>query len=516
MSRGRVVAAPAGERTLVRSGASDGAGAPIVVSNRLPYDLGASPTSARRNVGGLVNALEPIFAARPGGLWIGWDGRTLPNARSVEQALRQARAMSLPSGVTLCGVPLSERDIARYYNGLCNRALWPVLHDFPGRGVFDGDDWERYVRVNRRFADVVLARAKPSDRIWVHDYQLMLVPRFLRDGGFAGRIDFFLHTPFPPPEIFRVLPWRREILEGVLASDAVAFHTPRYRDNFVDSAETLIGAAPSRGVAPDRVDLIVGTARVHAAAIPIGIDVEGFQSLARSPAVQARARRIRAAHGDRSIVFGAERLDYTKGIVERLLAVERLLRAHPSLSESFAVVQVVVPSRHAVEEYRRMKRDIDREVGRINGELGVDGWEPIHYRYRALDRGELVAHYLAASVALVTPLRDGMNLVASEFVASRVDEGGVLVLSEFAGVSDILDGAVRVNPNDSQALAAAIHAALLMPVRERTARMRRLRPAVLANPATAWAARCLAVGTRPLGRLAAVPARGAGGPRNAT
>jgi trehalose 6-phosphate synthase len=229
------------------------------------------------------------------------------------------------------------------------------------------------------------------------------------------------------------------------------------------------------------------------AAEPIGIDVDEFTALASSPDAQSRARKIRAAYGERAIVFGAERLDYTKGVLERFQAVERLLRLHPELAGSFVLVQVVVPSRHVVEEYRRMKREIDREVGRINGEFGSDGWQPVHYRYRALDRAELVAHFLAASVALVTPLRDGMNLVAAEYAASRVDGGGVLVLSEFAGIADLVEGALLVNPNDIESLAAAVYRALRMPPEEARERMSRLRPTVLANPAAAWAERCLAV-----------------------
>ncbi|HEX4826124.1 MAG TPA: trehalose-6-phosphate synthase [Candidatus Polarisedimenticolaceae bacterium] len=477
----------------------------LVVSNRLPYDIGRGSGPKHRNVGGLVNALEPAFLSR-GGTWFGWDGISLPNARAVEDALASPHAFRLPSGVDLCGVPLSERDVARYYNGLCNRSLWPILHDFTGKGVFDPDDWERYVRVNRRFADVVLARSRAGDRIWVHDFQLFLVPRFLREGGFRGRIDFFLHTPFPPSEIFRTIPWREEIVRGLLACDTAAFHIPRYRDNFAGAAAALVSATASPAGA-NSLDLTHAEGATRIAAEPIGIDVPAITSLAGSRPVQARARRIRAAYGERPIVFGAERLDYTKGILERLYGVERLLRLRPETIGSFVFVQVVVPSRHVVEEYRRMKRDIDREVGRINGEFGIDGWQPIHYGYRSLDRAELVAHYLAASVALVTPLRDGMNLVAAEFVASRIDGGGVLVLSEFAGISEVVDGAVLVNPNDVDALATAVSQALAMPADERRERMDRLRPRILSNSAQSWAGRCLGLGSpreaaRPAGTTA--------------
>jgi trehalose 6-phosphate synthase len=482
----------------------------VVVSNRLPYDVGRPVENQRRNVGGLVNALEPVFD-RMGGVWIGWDGVSLPNAQAVSQVLAQPRTMRLPSGRELCGVPLSERELALYYNGLCNRALWPILHDFPDKGTFATEDWESYVQVNRRFAEVAARHAHGGGRIWVHDYQLTLVPRFLREQGFKGKIDFFLHTPFPPTEIFRALPWRCEVLGGLLAADAVVFHTPRYRDNFIDAACTLGPGVVSTPRAGGSVDLTQQARTTRVAAEPIGIDVDGFATLASSPETGSRARRIRAAYGERAIVFGAERLDYTKGVLERLLAVERLLRLHPEMAGSFVLVQVVVPSRHVVEEYRRMKRDIDREVGRINGAFGADGWQPVHYRYRALDRPELVAHFLAASVALVTPLRDGMNLVAAEFAASRVDGGGVLVLSEFAGIADLVDGALLVNPNDIESLAEAVHRALEMPADEQRERMSRLRPAVLANPARAWAERCLSVSAAAF-RSSAAHAEASSGP----
>ena len=479
----------------VRTGDAIDAGSPslVVVSNRLPFDLGRAGAAPRRNVGGLVNALEPVFD-RLGGVWVGWDGVSLPTARAVSEVLARPRAMRLASGRELYGVPLSERELARYYNGLCNRALWPLFHDFPDRGTFVTEDWEAYVQVNRRFAEIAARRARDGGRIWVHDYQLSLVPRFLRELGFTGRVDFFLHTPFPPAEIYRALPWRSEVLGGMLAADAVVFHTARYRDNFVDAARALGVAEVTAARADGCVELRHDGQTTRVAAEPIGIDVLGFTRLASSKETQSRARRIRAAYGDRAIVFGAERLDYTKGVLERLQAIERLLRLHPEMTGTFVFLQVVVPSRHVVEEYRLMKRDIDREVGRINGEFGVDGWQPVHYRYRALDRAELVAHYLAASVALVTPLRDGMNLVAAEFATSRVDGDGVLVLSEFAGIADMVDGALLVNPNDIESLAGAVRRALVLPEEARRERMSRLRSTVLANPAGAWAERCLSVG----------------------
>ena len=414
-------------------------GSLIVVSNRLPYNLPRNAAKGRpkRNVGGLVNALEPVLAAG-GGSWVGWDGHAAQSAATLSAELTDPPHFRTDTGVDLYGVPLTDRDMARYYHGFSNRTLWPLLHGLLDKTVFHADDYAAYVRVNRRFAEVTLAKAASGDRIWIHDYHLMLAPRFLREMGFRGRIDFFLHIPFPPPEIFCALPWRDELIQGLLASDTIAFHVGSYRDNFVRVVEALSAGQTLAVTRDDRVHLRHATGNTRIGVAPIGIDVDLFEGLAESRAVQARAQRLIRAQKGPEIVFGADRLDYTKGIRERLLAVERLLDLHPERAGTFIMLQVLVPSRHQVEEYRVMKREIDQQVGRINGEHGKPGWVPIHYQYRALSREELVAHYLAASVALITPLRDGMNLVAPEFVASRVDEDGVLVLSEFAGVAEQL------------------------------------------------------------------------------
>ncbi len=468
----------------------------IVVSNRLPYNVPREPggRAPKRNVGGLVNALEPVMASR-GGAWIGWDGIHLPSAGAVASSLAHPVTFRAPSGITLHGVPLSDREVGRYYHGFANRAIWPLFHGFLTTAVFQPEDYAAYVRVNRRFAESALGRAGREGRIWVHDFHLMLVPLFLREMGFRGRIDFFLHIPFPAPEIFRALPWRREILRGLLAADTVAFHTELYRDNFVSAAALLAGgralSPDARGQVPIRHD----GGRCAALAVPIGIDVEDFERVARMPAVEARAVRVREAHSGCRILFGADRLDYTKGIKERLHALEHYLKSSPEVAGTVVLIQVLVPSRHKVEEYRVMKREIDQEVGRINGEYGREGWIPIHYLYRALDREELVAYYRAADVALVTPLRDGMNLVAAEFATSRVDVDGVLIVSEFAGIADRCDGAIRVNPYDRQGTAQAIAEALAMDASERARRMTRLQRFVRSNTVSRWADCCLGVTT---------------------
>ena len=465
----------------------------VVVSNRLPCTLPHPPGSrpAKRNVGGLVHALEPVLASRDA-CWIGWDGAALTSGAAVESALERRLSYRTPSGLDLHGVPLTDREVAHYYHGFANRTLWPLFHDFPSQALFVPEDYATYERVNRRFADFVLERTGPDAHVWVHDFHLLLLPRLLREAGFRGRLDFFLHIPFPPAEIFRTLPWREELLAGVLAADHVAFHIPQYRDNFVSAACQLAEASVvGIGVSDPATHLRHPGGETAARAVPIGIDVDEFERIARLPAVVARAARLRELHGGRRILLSADRLDYTKGIATRLLVLERYLASHPEEIGRVVLIQIVVPSRHQVEEYRLMKREIDREVGRINGEYGREGWAPIHYRYRALDREELVAHYRAADVMLVTPLRDGMNLVASEFAASRVDANGVLVVSELAGVAERSPGAILVNPYDREACVRALEQALSMAASERGERMNALRARVRSNPARRWAARCL-------------------------
>jgi len=477
----------------VENSPSDPAGGTqIVVSNRLPYNLPkeGSTRSPKRNVGGLVNALEPALAASHGS-WIGWDGTSLPSTAAVHAKLERPRSFTAESGVELFGVPLSEREMTRYYHGLSNRTLWPLFHNLLDKCVFNSEDWTAYVKVNKRFAETTLARAGGNDRIWVHDYQLMLVPMFLREMGFRGRIDFFLHIPFPPPEIFLTLPWREDLIHSLLCADSCAFHVTSYRDNFVRVVDRLTHCHIPGPISGGDVRLQHKRGTTFASVAPIGIDVDDFERIAHSEAVAEKVERLRKAHGDRLLLFGADRLDYTKGIKERLLAVDRFLTLRPDMSGRLTMVQVVVPSRSQVDEYRTMKREIDQHVGRINGAHGRGGWAPIHYEYRALGREDLVAHYMSARVCMVTPLRDGMNLVAPEFVASRIDESGVLVLSEFAGIAEQLQESLLVNPYDLDGCAAAIGIALEMSASERSTRMRCLRGRVRRNTTGDWAERCL-------------------------
>jgi trehalose 6-phosphate synthase/phosphatase len=447
----------------------------LIVSNRLPVTVrveGGEPT-VERSMGGLATGLDGPHA-RSGGTWIGWPGDLTgldgPALREVERRLSDAR---------LAPVALTPDEVARYYEGYANSVLWPLLHYAVARLPPVVEDFDAYEAVNAKFAEAAAARYRPGDVIWVHDYQLLLVPQMLRERLPDARIGFFLHVPFPSSEIFRVLPRRERLLAGMLGADLVGFHAPAYVRHFASAALRLLGAST-------HVDRIEWEGRkVRLGAFPMGVDAARFDAAARSEDVRALVESHRAA--GTQLLVGVDRLDYTKGIPRRLLAFESLLRRYPELRERVRLVQVAVPSRENVEAYREYRGEVDALVGRIHGEFATPGWSPIHYLYRSLAFEEVVALYRAADVALVTPLRDGMNLVAKEFVASRPDEDGVLVLSEFAGAASELAEAVFVNPYDVDASADAMHRALEMPAEERQTRMVHLRERVARHDVHWWA-----------------------------
>ncbi|HSK08955.1 MAG TPA: trehalose-6-phosphate synthase, partial [Vicinamibacterales bacterium] len=350
----------------------------------------------------------------------------------------------------------------------------------------DSQGWDTYWRINERFADAVAARANPGDVIWVHDYHLLVLPGLLRQRLPDARIGFFLHIPFPPADLFRVLPWRRPILDGLLGADHIGFHTRGYARHFLTAVEDVLGIETYGG------RLMSGSRTITTAAHPMGIDAPGFDQMGRSADVAALRQAFHDDGAGRRLLLGLDRLDYTKGIPRRLLAFERLLEESPDLRGSVRLVQVAVPSRGQVESYRAFRREIEEIVGRINGRFGTVSNVPIHYLHRSFTAEEVVAMYQAADVMVVTPLRDGMNLVAKEFVASRVDEDGVLVLSEFAGASAQLPEALQVNPFDIPGTAAAMAKALSMPEGERRQRMRRLRQHVFDYDVHRWVREFLA------------------------
>ena len=465
----------------------------LIVANRLPVTVKAAADGVQLSpsIGGLVTGLGP-WHRRGGGAWIGWPGETDALSADARAGLERQLAEQ-----RLVAVHLSSEDVDGFYRGFANRVVWPLFHYQVDRVPVDAADWDAYVRVNRQFADTAVHAYRDGDTIWVHDYQLMLVPAMLREALPQARIGFFLHIPFPSSEVFRVLPWRRQIIEGLLGADLVGFHTFAYLRHFVSSLLHVDGVE----VDIDRVHLDGRDVRLGA--FPMGIDAAAFAATAAAPETAAEAAAIRRNAGDRRLILGVDRLDYTKGIPRRLQMIERLLTRHPELADSIRFVQIAVPTRGDVEAYQRFKRQVDEHVGRINGAFGTLRSAPVHYVHQSVTSLELAALYRAADVMLVTPLRDGMNLVAKEFAASRVDEDGVLVLSEFAGAAAELDGAVVVNPYDIESLVDRILKALSFTREERRARMRTMRAQVAENDVHAWAARFLQtlVHTRSAGRV---------------
>jgi trehalose 6-phosphate synthase/phosphatase len=449
----------------------------LIVANRLPITVTATETGVevQRSMGGLATGLMRPHE-QSDGLWIGWSG-----APGDLDAERQARLDEELAAMRLVNVPLSSDQVTQFYEGFSNGVLWPLFHYLLDQVPLHVSHWEGYVEANEAFADVVAAHYRPGDLIWVHDYQLLLLPGLLRDRLPGARIGFFLHIPFPSEELFRTLPARDRLLQGMLGADLVGFHTPAYLRHFATSLTDILG----HSVEIDRVQ--VPGREVRLGVFPMGVDAASFAAMAADPAVEAEARTIRG-DGSARILVGVDRLDYTKGIPRRLLAYERMLEIHPELRKRVRLVQVAVPSRTNVGAYQDFRALVDGLVGRINGAFGTPRWVPVHYIFRALSESELVALYRAADVMLVTPLRDGMNLVAKEFIASRVDGDGVLVLSEFAGASWELPEALQVNPYDVDGAAEVFYRALGMPREERRARLTPLRTRVQTFDVHRWVA----------------------------
>lgn len=459
----------------------------LIVSNRLPVvaRVAGGNVVVSDASGGLASGLRS-YHERSDGLWVGWPGdvsRLTPEQRQgLERELRRRG---------IAPVTLTHDHIERYYNGFSNRVLWPLFHYLVDRVPVEAAGWDAYRQVNEAFADVVAREYRDGDTVWVHDYHLMLVPELLRARVPHARIGFFLHIPFPSSEVFRILPWRRQILTGLLGSDLIGFHTFAYLRHFLASLLHVEGVEPDI----DRVRL--GEHEVHLGVFPMGIETGRFS--AANPEVDARVAQIRRDTGERQLVLGVDRLDYAKGIPRRLHAFERLLMRAPHRRDGVRFIQVAVPSRGEVDSYQRFRRHVEESVGRINGVCGTLSSNPVHYMHQSVSETELVALSRAADAMLVTPLRDGMNLVAKEFVASRVDDSGVLILSEFAGASAELDGALIVNPYDVDAVAESIERALSMSPEEKRARMKGLRRRVLEHDVDAWASGFLArlAATRP-------------------
>jgi len=430
--------------------------------------------------GGLVTALTPILQKR-GGVWIGWPG--VLEKVDLDESLAVANR---DLGCVLKAVLLTKEEIDKYYFGFSNEIIWPLFHDLQTRCNFDPAYWNAYQAVNRKFAEVIAENARMEDYIWAHDYQLMLVAKELRSMGVENKLGFFLHTPFPPLDIFVKLPWRTQILSALLEYDVVGFQTRHDRNNFIYCIETM-----HKGLQVDarkQVSTMITPKReIGIGSFPISIDFRDFARRAASPVVVQAAKQLREAIPNQQIVLGVDRLDYSKGIPEKLRAFRNALERFDDLRGKIVLVQISVPSREDIPQYQALKTEIEGLVSEINGRFSRSGWIPVHYMFRSLERTELLAYYRAADIALITSLKDGMNLVAKEYCAANVDKSGVLILSEFAGASAQLSGdSLLVNPYDIEGVAEAIHQAYGMSIDERRQRMHRLRKSVARRDVFWW------------------------------
>jgi len=471
----------------------------IIVSNRLPFALdsaGEDLWTVTPAVGGLVSAVEPVLRER-GGTWIGWPGITgeIPN-EPLTEATRDA-------GYKVVPVALSETERDEFYYGYSNEVIWPLFHDLQNFCNFEPAYWQAYKQVNKRYADAIIRNARPDDFIWVHDYHLMYVAQALRERTAPQQLSaltFFLHIPFPPYDIFAKLPQQRRLLRALLQFDLLGLQTRRDVRNFLQCVRRVMPDAEvlSRG---ETHVIQFEKRKIRVGHFPIGIDFDSFENGAKSEAVAQRSRQLRASFPDCQLILGSDRLDYSKGIPERLRAFRDALERYPELRGHVVLIQVVVPSRVDIPRYHEFKGRIDRLVGDINGRFSTSTWIPVQYHFRGLNREELLAHYRACDIAFVTPLKDGMNLVAKEYCACRIEQDGTLILSQFAGAAEQLKpDALLVNPYDVEQMADTILTAFRMSQAERSARMKRMRRGVRKEDVFWWVDSFLKGGTKFSGR----------------
>lgn len=439
----------------------------IIVSNRLPVKIQKNEHGLdyQTSEGGLATGLGSIYK-EGNNLWIGWPGLYVESKETEQEITKHLQENNMSP------VFLTEHEIRDYYEGFSNETLWPTFHYFNNYAVHENALWEAYFKVNLKFCEEVVRLAEPGDTLWIHDYQLLLLPQLIRERLPESSIGFFLHIPFPSYEVFRLLPWRRQLLKGLLGSDLIGFHTYDDMRHFLSSVNRIVMLTHTNG----QVDM--NNRRVLIDAFPMGIDYASYASSAAAPDTLKKEVRFRTALGEVKVLLSIDRLDYSKGIPNRLQAFETFLERYPEWRGKVSLVMVVVPSRDRVGRYKDLKEDIDERVGRINGQYGRLSWTPIHYFYRSFPINSISAFYRIADVALVTPMRDGMNLVAKEYVASKLDQHGVLVLSEMAGASRELLDSLQINPNDINGMVDSIHAALVMPEAEQERRMSNMQATV--------------------------------------
>ncbi len=450
----------------------------VLVSNRLPYTVGVSQGSVTLtpSTGGLATSMRPLLE-KGVALWFGWPGLSEEQAGDAKDEInRQLRTRGVVP------VWLKAEEVENYYEGFCNATIWPLFHYFADKAVFNERYWDAYVRVNERFAEEIASRYPRGAIIWVHDYHLMLLPSMLRERlGDDVPIGFFLHIPFPNFEVFRQLPWRAEVLKGLLGADLIGFHTYDYMNYFLQSVSRILGLEQELNV------IKYGDRLVKVDVFPIGVDFTGLRKMALSDDVMRKVEEFRKRLGGVKVIFSIDRLDYTKGLPERLRAFRRFLDKYPEFRGKVSYVFVVSPSRERVEEYARLRREINELVGEINGLYSTLSWTPVIYIRRFMPNDELLALYRLASVALVTPLRDGMNLVAKEYIAANVDRNGFLIVSEGAGAASELVEAIIVNPYNYDQVADAIKTALTLSAPERQRRLSALETRVSSYDVMAWA-----------------------------
>ncbi len=432
----------------------------IIVSNRLPIKIQKVNNELvyQTSEGGLATGLGSIYKEGEN-VWIGWPGLYVENKSTKEQIVDELK------GNNMRPVFLTEDEIKDYYEGFSNETLWPTFHYFNNYAIHEENLWEAYVNVNQKFCKEIIKVAEPGDTIWIHDYQLLILPQLVRFKLPQSSIGFFLHIPFPSYEVFRLLPWRKELLNGMLGADLLGFHTYDDMRHFLSSVSRLVSLSHTNG----QVD--VSNRKVLVDAFPMGIDYDKYHETAASAETLKREVRYRSSIGNSKLVLSIDRLDYSKGIPNRLKAFELFLRNNPEWRSKVSLLMVVVPSRDKVERYKELKEEIDELTGRINGQFGRLSWTPVHYFYRSFPLPALSAFYRMADVALVTPMRDGMNLVAKEYIASKLDKRGALVLSEMAGASKELLDSILINPNDLNQMVEALKTALNMPAEEQEHRI---------------------------------------------
>ncbi len=450
----------------------------ILVSNRLPINLtkGENGFEITPSIGGLATALSSFYKDF-NSIWVGWTGITLDgldekDLDQVRSGLKEQRCR---------GVFLSEADIESYYEGFSNKTIWPLFHYFITQTKMNQEDWESYQRVNESFAEEILKIVEKDDTVWIHDYHLFLLPRLLRQKMPELSIGFFLHIPFPSSEVFRILPWRNEILRGIMGADLIGFHTYDYVLHFISSVRRLLGHENSLGY------IEAGPRTVKVSSFPISIDFEYFSNAPKSPKVMKEKQEILKTVENRKIIMSIDRMDYTKGIPQRIRAYGRFLEKYPKYHEKVTLINVASPSRIGVDTYHDLKLEVEQLVGEVNGKYTKLGWVPIWYIFQGIPQNQLLALYCSADVALITPLRDGMNLIAKEYIVSKSDHKGVLILSELAGAAKELGEALHVNPNNIEEIADAIFEALEMPEKKQIRSNRIMRDRIRKYDIDKWA-----------------------------